>query len=48
VPASEKNEELSLDLTAAALKSTSIEEPKPTSTILVPAANSDQSNQISL
>ena len=48
VPASKKNEELSLDLTTTALKSTSIEEPKPTSTSLVPAANPDQSNQISL
>ena len=37
VPASKKNEELSLDLTTTALKSTSIEEPKPTSTSLVPA-----------
>jgi hypothetical protein len=48
VPVSEKNEETSLDLTTTAeLKSTSIEEVKPTSTSLMPA-NLERSNQISL
>jgi hypothetical protein len=48
VPVSEKNEETSLDLTITAkLKSTSIEEVKPTSTSLIPT-NLEQSNQVSL
>ncbi len=48
VPVPEKNEETSLDLTTIAkLKSTSIEEVKPTSTSLKPG-NLEQSNQMSV